>query len=290
LSNFGGAITRLRAAYFSLLPSEKKIADFVLENVTESAQMSIDDLANSVGVSKASVLRLCKKTGYLGYRDFRYSLIQDTVQKHTDVLEELNISDSAFTILKKVTQANCFAINESLKITDPDILEKVSELIIEANKIELYATGGSAVVALDMYHKLLRLGYNCSFALDSRFQEMSSRLVKDNDLVIGFTFSGENKHVIGCLKSAGVRGAKRVCITNSINSPVTKVSDYVINASSAIESKVTGSLTPRIAQLNIIDSLFVLLVTRNMDISNYNLQQTLEVLDMERIKDESSQK
>ena len=51
----GGTINaRIGKSYLSLSKSHKKTADYVLSNVFRSATMSIDELANAVGISIAT--------------------------------------------------------------------------------------------------------------------------------------------------------------------------------------------------------------------------------------------
>lgn len=260
------AIGRIRSCYLELIPSEKRIADVVLADPEKAAHMSIDDLSAASQVSKTSVTRFCKNLGYTGYKDFIYAMILSTTnERPTDLFGSLNSEDSAAAIISKVSAANCKAIENTAHLIDPKSMEKVAKQIAGARRIVLLANGGSSVIALDFYHKFLRLGVECIFNFDSRMQRMMASMSTKEDVVIGFTFSGGNKEVIECMKLAREKGARTVGFTNVLNSPLSRNCDIILNASNSVESRITGSIEPRIAMLNVVDSLFLLYVERHTD-------------------------
>ena len=61
-----GLILKIREALNDMKPSEKKIADFVLNNTDEAVGLYIGDLAERCGTSKASVIRMCRALNYEG--------------------------------------------------------------------------------------------------------------------------------------------------------------------------------------------------------------------------------
>ena len=71
----------LKAAYQSLSPAERRVADYVLENPEEASHMTIDCLAANAGVSLPSVTRLTKKLGYSGFSEFKIALAGSVAAK-----------------------------------------------------------------------------------------------------------------------------------------------------------------------------------------------------------------
>jgi DNA-binding MurR/RpiR family transcriptional regulator len=64
----GGTVNaRIGKVYMSLSKAHKKAADYVLSNVFRSATMSIDELANAVGISVATANRFARALGFDGY-------------------------------------------------------------------------------------------------------------------------------------------------------------------------------------------------------------------------------
>src|SRR5512142_2605798 len=85
------SLARMRAAYPSLPPSERKIVDFILTNFEEVIRMTIAELAQHSGVSDASVVRLCRSLGFNNFLELKISLtrvIDDSSRLiHDDVRE-----------------------------------------------------------------------------------------------------------------------------------------------------------------------------------------------------------
>jgi len=60
---------RIRACYGDLTPSFKTLADFILENTTEAAFLTVMELSKVVGVDPATIVRFAQELGYSGYRE-----------------------------------------------------------------------------------------------------------------------------------------------------------------------------------------------------------------------------
>jgi DNA-binding MurR/RpiR family transcriptional regulator len=68
--------TRLRALFDGprLSPGQRRIAQYLIEHITEAAFLSITDLAERVGVSQPSVTRFASAVGFSGYPALRERL------------------------------------------------------------------------------------------------------------------------------------------------------------------------------------------------------------------------
>ena len=54
--------------------SERKVAEFILANLTEVIRMRIVDLAQAAEVSEPTVVRFCRAIGCDGFQDFKLAL------------------------------------------------------------------------------------------------------------------------------------------------------------------------------------------------------------------------
>src|SRR4051794_23353910 len=72
-----GALPRLTQYLPQLKGTSQRIGTFVVENPWEARGLSINDLADRVGVSVNSVVRLTRDLGFKGYRDFSQALTLD---------------------------------------------------------------------------------------------------------------------------------------------------------------------------------------------------------------------
>ena len=72
-----GALARLKQHLPYLKGTSQRVGAFVVENPWEARGLSINDLADRVGVSVSSVVRLTRDLGFKGYRDFSQALTLD---------------------------------------------------------------------------------------------------------------------------------------------------------------------------------------------------------------------
>ncbi|MEG0553842.1 MAG: RpiR family transcriptional regulator, partial [Carnobacterium sp.] len=51
--------------------TEIRIADYIIQNITKIPTIYIEDLAKLTYTSHSTIIRLCKKMGYDGFRSFK---------------------------------------------------------------------------------------------------------------------------------------------------------------------------------------------------------------------------
>ena len=68
-------LARVREAFASLHPTEKKLAEFVLDFPGELASYSASELARLSGVSNATVTRFIRRLGYTNFEAARRNRI-----------------------------------------------------------------------------------------------------------------------------------------------------------------------------------------------------------------------
>ncbi len=269
-----GFFTRINAAMSKLRDSEKKIIEFIEQNQDEIIHLSITEVAERSETSESSVVRLCKRLGYKGFQDLKINLAKEVIAPEKQIHEVIEKGDDVVMIKKKVFQSNIQALYDSIEVCDDDQLKKAVDAIANARLIEFYGTGGSGAVALDAHHKLLKLGIKSFTYSDPVLQAMSASVLTNLDVVIAISHTGSNTDVLDALKIAKEAGATIICITNSSKSPITKISDIVLQTASKETLFRTDAISSRIAQLTIIDILVASVANQQYELYYSNLQKT----------------
>jgi RpiR family transcriptional regulator, repressor of rpiB and als operon len=188
--------------------------------------------------------------------------------------EELSPADSPREIVNKVFGASKQALEETLAIADIEAYDRAADFIAGARQRDFYGVGGSAQIARDVAHKFLRIGVRASVFDDAHMMAMSASLLGTTDVAIGFSHSGSTLVTIEALQIARKNGARTIAITNYLSSPIAEVADVVI-CSTAQGSPLLGeNAAARIAQLTILDTIFVLVAQRNYKAADANLAKT----------------
>ncbi len=252
-----GCLIRIKSAMESFKPSERAVAEYVLDNSEQVMQMSISEASQNVGVGEATIIRFCRVLGYKGYQDFKLRLAQDLVEPVHYIHENIRFSDNPKDLAQKVFQTNLRAVEDTMRVLDPEMVEVAAKSLTEARRIDIYGVGYSSFTANDAKLKLARLGLIVDAYGDAHLQAMAAVSLTNKDIAIGISHSGSTKDVVDALSVAHKAGAITISITNFSPSPITRVSDVVL-LTAAPESTFGGEvLTSRIAQLCVVDVLSV---------------------------------
>jgi DNA-binding MurR/RpiR family transcriptional regulator len=111
---------------------------------------------------------------------------------------------------------------------------------------------------------------------------MSAALLGEGDVAIGFSHSGNTTAVIEAVERARESGARTVAVTNYGASALAEMADVVL-CSTAQGSPLMGeNAAARIAQLNILDALFVAVAQRDLRAAERSLERTMTAVASKR--------
>ncbi|MYL60327.1 MurR/RpiR family transcriptional regulator, partial [Virgibacillus halodenitrificans] len=93
-------LDQIQLKYQTLSNTEKKIADYVMQNNTTLLNIHIKELAQQIDVSVATITRFCRKVGASGFVEFKI-LLRDAVEKRDEPHDAIETVDSIYqTIIK----------------------------------------------------------------------------------------------------------------------------------------------------------------------------------------------
>jgi len=274
--NVPGCFIRIQGTYNSLRTAEQRVADFILKHAEELIYLTVTELAERTQTSESTVVRLCQKIGYKGYQEFKIMLARDLVGPTETVYEEIDKSDSLSALKNKIFQANAQALKDTIEVLADAELARAVEALARARRVEVYGIGGSAPLALDAYHKFMKLGISAVWLSDSDLMAMSSSLLEAGDVVLGISHTGASRDVCDAMENAQNAGATTICITHRATSPITKVANVKLFTAAKETAFGSDATSSRIAQLTIIDTLFAGIANQNYDHFLERIQRTRE--------------
>ncbi|MGI8316709.1 MurR/RpiR family transcriptional regulator [Halobacillus mangrovi] len=276
-------ISRIRSSYSQFSEKEKLIADYILENKEQIVHSTINQVADDLMVADATVFRFCKRLGFKGYQAMKIALASEIVNPIKDIHETIKETDSDLEITEKVFQANIRALESSRDVQNPESLAKAMDLLIEANRVYFYGSGGSGILAQDAQHKFIRTGMDTHVYTDSHLQLMSVSQLKEGDLAVVFSHTGSNKDILDIVDIAKDRGAKTIAITNFAKSPLTKRVDLSLYTVAQETEYRSEALASRIASLSLIDSLFVNYSVKMKEQAQESTQRMRDAISRKRV-------
>jgi DNA-binding MurR/RpiR family transcriptional regulator len=269
-----GCFVRIHGTYSSLRTAEQRVADFILKAPEELIHLTVTELAEKTQTSESTVVRLCQKIGYKGYQEFKIMLARDLVGPTETIYEQIGPHDSLPALKTKVFQANAQALKDTIEVLSDGELERAVRAIAGCRKLEIYGIGGSAPLALDAYHKFMRLGIAAVWLDDSDLMAMSSSLLGVGDVALGISHTGASRDVCDAMENARRSGATTICITHRASSPLTKVAAIKLYTAAQETAFGSDAMSSRIAQLSIIDTLYAGVALTDYERSLARIQKT----------------
>jgi DNA-binding MurR/RpiR family transcriptional regulator len=272
---------RIRMMIPELSELERGIAEFLLRKEFDET-VPLREVADHAGVSEAMVVKTAKKLGFDGYRELRAAVVEYRRQPAVDLHQELEPEDTAETILQKVFKTSIQALQETLAILDLAAFKRAADLLHGARQRDFYGLGGSAQIARDAAHKFLRIGIRASAFDDTHMMAMSANLLGKGDVAVAFSHSGRSSGLVDAVQLAKRNGAAVIAVSNYENSPIADLADAVL-CSAAQGSPLTGeNAAARIAQLNIMDAVFVAVAQKGYAAAEDNLARTMAAVQSKR--------
>lgn len=276
-------MVKLQSIYDTLKSAERKAADLLLKDPKFLSEASIVEAAKVGGCSEATLVRLARKLGYGGYSELKAHLTRGRDSRSVTLYEGISNDDSYESVIDKVFQASIQALKDTLNIIDKNVYRKAIEAISNANKIVLCGAGDAANVALSGFQKLIRVGANVQASADMDIQLIAVSHLKKGDVVIAISHSGRTKSIVDLIKYSKVTDATVISITNFPVSPLAKNSDIVL-LTAAFTEHVNGEvMSERIAELCLLESLFVNVLLKKKDVYIEGLKKSNMALELNKI-------
>jgi DNA-binding MurR/RpiR family transcriptional regulator len=276
-------LSTVRQTLPRLSSSEARVAQAIIADPSIVVDLTITDLARRCGTSLSTVARFCQTLGYTGYREFRMevasAISREAAERGRFGLADSDISpdDSAAEVVAKIAFHEVLAIEQTAQELDVEVLDRVVDAIVAAGHVDLYGFGASGLTAQDLQQKLSRIGISASCSVDVHLALVSAALRTAGDVAIGVSHSGLTTETIQALTVARDAGATTVALTNSPDSPITEVADAVLTTQARESTYRMGAMSSRIAQLALVDFLFVRVAQRRHEEVAAPLRRTFEV-------------
>jgi DNA-binding MurR/RpiR family transcriptional regulator len=265
--------------YLAEFPAaEKKLAEYVLGESKNVLHYNLVELARRSGVSQAVVVRFCRRIGAEGFTDFKLRLSHDVFRVSDDrFLPDLELEsdmDPAL-VVKGVIGGIQRGLARLESLIDIPALSRAAELIRSARINHIFGIGASGLAAQDLSQKLTRIGFPCSCFQDTDLQITSACNLRREDLAFVISYSGETPAMLTVSAQARKKGAALISLTMETENTLRKSADIALLVPSTERIYRSGATVSRIEQLAVIDMIYTLLVSGDLDHSISALEETM---------------
>ena len=150
MSQLKGGLILLKEIVHRLPPSERKIAEYIIENTDTAILLTASQLGQESDTSSTAVMRLCKSLGLSGLQELKIRVAGD-IQNDTLSSEFRDIvpNESLASIIDKVTSNTIHSLRETVDILSYDNIQKAVEILKTAKSIIFIGFGASNIAAVD---------------------------------------------------------------------------------------------------------------------------------------------
>ncbi|MGT2667334.1 MurR/RpiR family transcriptional regulator [Streptococcus rifensis] len=242
----------------SMTEVEARIAQYFITQALTSEDLSSQQVAINLHVSQAALTRFAKKCGFSGYRAFIFEYLnsRDSVEQTFEHLSH--------PLTKRVLMDYDDITQQSYQLIDEDQLQRIAELIEQADRVYFFGQGSSGLVAREMKLRLMRLGVICEALTDQESFAWTISILDPKCLVIGFSLSGKTATVLNSLTAAKDKGAKTVLFS-------TRAADYkeqyaeTVTLASVPHLDYGNRISPQFPMLILLDILYAYFLEINRE-------------------------
>ena len=236
---------------------EQEIARYFLQAETIQDDLSSQQVTQKLHISQAALTRFAKKCGFAGYREFVFQYQHQASKPDTH-------SHKHSPLTKRVLRSYSIMREQTQDLIDEEQLERVAQLIDDAERVYFFGTGSSGLIAREMKLRFMRLGVVCEALTDQDGFAWTTSIMDENCLVLGFSLSGTTQSVLDSLLDAKDMGAKTILFTSAPNKNSQAYTETVLVASHS-QSSYIQRISAQLPMLILIDLIYAYFLEINRE-------------------------
>lgn len=255
-------INEIREQYDSLSRTQKRIADYILNNTDAACFQTLKDWSRVTGVSESTILSFCSRfsgENFLGLKRELQTYIKRWVSPNEKIKRSathLKLDQQTFRELMDTDRQN---LNRTFEYLNPDEFYKFILELKTADHIHVVGHGISAPVAMMLQIRLQQTGVKANGLniLDHRAVVYEAANAGEDDLFVVIAFPNYAPQTVALVNYLHTVNARVVCITDKTSSPVALSARAVLlcNTDNLI---FYNSMTAAISLVNLIAAALVL--------------------------------
>lgn len=154
---------------------------------------------------------------------------------------------------------------KTYQLINIDTLEASIDLLNNASTIYLFGVGGSSVIGLDIYQKLMRIGKKVIYNADLHVQMTFAQSMDQNDAALIISYSGSTTGLVDVARVLHEKQIPFISITQINSNPISKLSTCSLKVPSEEKALRIGAVSSRISSFVITDLLYYGVFKKNFE-------------------------
>ena len=272
-------VLRIKEEYRKLTKSEKKVADYFIDNYKDAINESTQSIAVATDTSPATVIRFVKTLKFDGLQQLKLAIAADMDSQKPDITDEIiHQKDGLSEIVEKNKRNLINSIERLYALMDLEMIEKSVDAIDSAKKVYLFGVGASGIVCYDINYKLSRIGKDVVFNNDIHLQLVNLNFITKEDACVCVSYSGNTKETVLVAEIAKKAGAKTVGICCYGRNELSKICDITLRVPHDERELRLGAISSRNTTLTLLDTIYLAITHRHyLDVLN-DIESTRDLI------------
>jgi RpiR family transcriptional regulator, carbohydrate utilization regulator len=258
----GDLMSRIQQCYGELRKSERIVADYLREHHSQRIDLSITELARTIGASEATISRVSRTLGYRGFPDLKLASAEGAMGRaaFANIPSDIGDGDSLLTVSTKLAHLLAKGLRDTELLLDAQKLKHAVTELKDARKILFVGIGGAAAICNEAAHMFMKAGLDAVSFSDGYTQIIAGANTTADCTVVGISHTGTTDTVAQTLRIARDNGAMTIAIVGDPLSAVARSAQLpLITASPSTPSvPMYGDfIEGRMSQLFLIDLLYI---------------------------------
>lgn len=248
--------------------TEMRIADYIIQNITNIPTIYIEDLAKLTYTSHSTIIRLCKKMGYDGFRSFK-DAISGVVYSQLHLPSEVDANfpfkqeDLTMDIAKNMANLTIDTIKKTLNQLDENLLQSVAEMLFNATHIFLFSRGDSQVRARSFQNKLVKINKFAIISEEYSDEAWNASNLTPQDCALFLSYSGTSPQYKRMLQHFSNKKIPAILITGNADSDLIPLAaKTIVVVQEEYDFVKVGTFASQVAFQYVLDTLYSILYAK----------------------------
>ena len=230
----------IRQQYDSLSPSQRQVAQFLLEGGIDVIHYTITEIADAVGLNSSTVVRTAQALGFEGFPELQ-SVLRSQFLNQAKIAQRMQIgSQKLMDYLSAESEADAHLFNTVLRDELQTLLDlpqhvptrvfdRAVDMLDGAKQVYIIGLGASFPLALN-FGNVLRFIRPLARVLTPGIDPIAAQLISldSDDLLFSLCFARYTRETLTVMDVAKERGASVLTVTDSHVSPAAKRADLAL--------------------------------------------------------------
>ena len=252
-------LAAIRAGMAGFSKGQRRIAAYILDSYDKAAFLTASRLGQATQVSESTVVRFAAELGYDGYPEMQRALQEMVRTRLTSMqrVEAANTQMADHDAASMVFQSDIQTLQRTSELLDREALMAAAGAIINAEKVYIAGARSSSTLASFLSFYLRIMLDSVRLIQSTASSEMIEQMmhVTPGDVVIGISLPRYSRRTVKVMQFAKDHGATLISVTDNLQAPIARISDYVLQAKSEMVSFVDSLVAP----LSVINALVVII-------------------------------